>query len=290
MREIDLRRGSTDVQIGVPVPRRSGRRLTTGNCPATGGEILASGVAAWFGPTQVLDDVHLEIPRGSVVSIIGPPGSGKSTLLRVLNRMHELTPGAARDGVVRLDGYDIYAPGVRPAAVRRRIGMVFPEPNPFPAMSVRDNVACGLRLAGVTCADRAEVVQASLVRAGLWREIKDRLDAPAGALSAGVQQRLCIARALAVGPRALLMDEPCSTLDPSSTKRIEETVRELSASVTVVIATRNLAQAARVSDFTAFLLADRDEPGGIVDFGPTAALFDTPADSRTEDYIRGRFG
>jgi phosphate transport system ATP-binding protein len=290
MREIDLRRGSTDVQIDVPVPRRNGRRLATGNCPATGGEILASGVAAWFGPAQVLDDVNLEIPRGSVVAIIGPPRSGKSTLLRVFNRMHELTPGAARAGVVCLDGIDIYAPGVWPAAVRRRIGTVFPEPNPFPAMSVRDNVACGLRLAGVSCADGAEVVEASLVRAGLWREIKDRLDAPAGALPPGAQQRLCIARALAVGPRALLMDEPCSTLEPSSTKRIEEAVRELSASVTVVIATRNLAQAARVSDFTGFLLADRGDPGRVVEFGPTAAIFDTPRDPRTEDYILGRFG
>jgi phosphate transport system ATP-binding protein len=252
--------------------------------------LVAEGVTAWFGRNRIVADVNLDMPPGSVVSIIGPSGCGKSTFLRVLNRMHELTPGAALAGDVRLDGADIYAAGVRPALMRLRIGMVFQKPNPFPTMSIRENVLSGLKLAGVPCRDKAAMVERCLTRAGLWTEVKDRLAEPAGALSGGQQQRLCIARSLAVGPRVLLMDEPCSALDPSSTKRIEETIREISAYVTVVIVTHNMQQAARVSDYTAFFLADRGEPGRIIEFGATAEIFSTPNDPRTEDYIHGRFG
>jgi phosphate transport system ATP-binding protein len=278
---------AADVQIDVEA--FNGHRLAHDR-PSSGGSMVAEGVAAWFGRRQVVADVSLDMPAGSVVSIIGPSGCGKSTFLRVLNRMHELTPGAALAGEVRLDGTDIYGPGVRPALMRLRIGMVFQKPNPFPNMTIRENVLSGLRLAGIRCRDKAGVVERCLQRAGLWSEVKDRLGEPAGALSGGQQQRLCIARSLAVEPRVLLMDEPCSALDPSSTKRIEETIRGISAQVTVVIVTHNMQQAARISDFTAFFLADRSEPGRIVEFGPTTKLFSAPNDPRTEDYIHGRFG
>ncbi len=257
---------------------------------SSGGALVAEGVTAWFGRNRIVADVNLDMPPGGVVSIIGPSGCGKSTFLRVLNRMHELTPGAALAGDVRLDGSDIYAAGVRPALMRLRIGMVFQKPNPFPTMSIRENVLSGLKLAGIPCRDKAAMIERCLTRAGLWTEVKDRLGEPAGSLSGGQQQRLCIARSLAVGPRVLLMDEPCSALDPSSTKRIEETIREISAHVTVVIVTHNMQQAARVSDYTAFFLADRGEPGRVIEFGATAELFSTPNDPRTEDYIHGRFG
>jgi phosphate transport system ATP-binding protein len=278
---------AADVQIDVEA--FNGHRPASDR-PSSGGTLVAEGVAAWFGRRQVVADVCLEMPAGRVVSIIGPSGCGKSTFLRVLNRMHELTPGAALAGEVRLDGTDIYAAGVRPALMRLRIGMVFQKPNPFPNMTIRENVLSGLRLSGIRGRDKAGVVESCLTRAGLWSEVKDRLSDPAGALSGGQQQRLCIARSLAVGPRVLLMDEPCSALDPSSTKRIEETIREISAEVTVVIVTHNMQQAARVSDFTAFFLADQSEPGRIVEFGPTTRLFSAPNDPRTEDYIHGRFG
>jgi phosphate transport system ATP-binding protein len=276
-----------DVQIDLDAA------LATEEAPArasSGGALVAEGVTAWFGRNRIVADVNLDMPPGSVVSIIGPSGCGKSTFLRVLNRMHELTPGAALAGDVRLDGADIYAAGVRPALMRLRIGMVFQKPNPFPTMSIRENVISGLKLAGIPCRDKAAMVERCLTRAGLWTEVKDRLGEPAGALSGGQQQRLCIARSLAVGPRVLLMDEPCSALDPSSTKRIEETIREISAHVTVVIVTHNMQQAARVSDYTAFFLADRGEPGRVIEFGLTAEIFSTPNDPRTEDYIHGRFG
>ncbi|HLF41579.1 MAG TPA: phosphate ABC transporter ATP-binding protein [Acidimicrobiia bacterium] len=277
---------TADVRIDLAIPEA---KAPTGP-PSAGGTLEAEAVAAWFGTRQILRDVSLSMPAGRVVSIIGPSGCGKSTFLRVLNRMHELIPGAALAGQVQLDGTDIYAPGVRPAAMRLRIGMVFQKPNPFPTMSVGENVTSGLRLAGIPCRDKGEAVERCLQRAGLWGEVKDRLSAPAGALSGGQQQRLCIARSLAVSPRVLLMDEPCSALDPSSTKRIEETIREISSSVTVVIVTHNMAQAARVSDYTAFFLGDGGEPGRVVEFGPTAELFSSPRDRRTEDYIHGRFG
>jgi phosphate transport system ATP-binding protein len=276
---------TADVRIDTAV-------LNAGPKPAVsgGGTLRANGVTAWFGKHCIIAGVDMDMPAGSVTSIIGPSGCGKSTFIRTLNRMHELIPTAAMAGEVLLDGTDIYGPGSRPALMRLRIGMVFQKPNPFPTMSIGENVISGLRLAGIPCRDKAETMERNLTRAGLWSEVKDRLNAPAGALSGGQQQRLCIARSLAVSPRVLLMDEPCSALDPSSTVRIEETIREISHQVTVVIVTHNMQQAARVSDYTAFFLADKGEPGRIVEFGPTGEIFNAPNDPRTEDYIHGRFG
>jgi phosphate transport system ATP-binding protein len=276
---------TADVRIDTAVLSTAPAFGTSG-----GGTLRAEGVTAWFGKHCIIAGVDMDMPAGSVTSIIGPSGCGKSTFLRTLNRMHELIPSAAMAGEVRLDGVDIYAPGSRPALMRLRIGMVFQKPNPFPTMSIGENVISGLRLAGIPCRDKADMTERCLTRAGLWSEVKDRLGAPAGALSGGQQQRLCIARSLAVSPRVLLMDEPCSALDPSSTKRIEETIREVSAQVTVVIVTHNMQQAARVSDYTAFFLADKGSPGRIVEFGPTGEIFNAPNDPRTEDYIHGRFG
>ncbi|HEU5450309.1 MAG TPA: phosphate ABC transporter ATP-binding protein [Acidimicrobiia bacterium] len=276
---------TADVRIASAVLHPGPRRVT-----AAAGALRAEGVTAWFGKHCIVAGIEMVMPAGSVTSIIGPSGCGKSTFLRTLNRMHELGPTAAMAGQVLLDGTDIYASGSRPALMRLRIGMVFQKPNPFPTMSVGENVLSGLKLAGIPCRDKAEVMERNLTRAGLWNEVKDRLNAPAGALSGGQQQRLCIARALAVSPCVLLMDEPCSALDPSSTMRIEQTIRELSTEVTIVIVTHNMQQAARVSDYTAFFLADKGTPGRIVEFGRTSDLFNTPNDPRTEDYIHGRFG
>jgi phosphate transport system ATP-binding protein len=270
------------------IPARSG----TGPADAGPAELDARQVSAWFGTHKVLDRVSLTMPSGRVTALIGPSGCGKSTFLRTLNRMHELVSGAAFAGEVLLDAADIYAPGRKLTQARRDIGMVFQKPNPFPAMSIYDNVLAGLRLTGVK-ADRAgkdALVEESLTRAGLWREVHDRLRSPGGALSGGQQQRLCIARALAVRPRVLLMDEPCSALDPTSTRRVEETIQSLSQQVTVVIVTHNMQQAARVSDQCAFFLAEQGTPGGIVEHGPTDAMFHNPQDQRTADYVNGRFG
>ncbi len=268
-------------------------RLTEQSGPRRGGaRVDAVEVSAWFGPVKVLSDVTLSMPPAVVTALIGPSGCGKSTFLRVLNRMHESVPGAQLAGEVYLDGDDIYAPGHRVTSVRKRIGMVFQKPNPFPAMSVANNVTAGLALtnAKVSRAQRAELVEDCLTRAGLWVEVRDRLDRPGGTLSGGQQQRLCIARALAVEPEVLLMDEPCSALDPSSTNRIEQTIAELSSQVTIVIVTHNMQQASRVSQQAAFFLAEQGTPGGIVESGPTAQIFNNPADSRTSDYVHGRFG
>ncbi|WP_327308052.1 phosphate ABC transporter ATP-binding protein [Streptomyces sp. NBC_01298] len=261
--------------------------------PATGASTLdARDISAWFGGRKVLNRVSLTMPGGQVTALIGPSGCGKSTFLRILNRMHELIPGAELAGEVLLDGEDVYARGRRLTDARRRIGMVFQKPNPFPAMSVYDNVTAGLKLTGTraSAADKDALVEECLTKAGLWKEVQDRLRQPGGALSGGQQQRLCIARSLAVRPRILLMDEPCSALDPTSTRRIEETVRELADEVTIVIVTHNMQQAARVSDQCAFFLAEQGTPGRIVEHGPTAAMFSTPADPRTSDYVQGRFG
>lgn len=252
--------------------------------------LSARHVSAWFGRRQVLADVSLDMEALQVTALIGPSGCGKSTFLRVLNRMHELVPGAAVSGEVHLDNVDIYGPGLAPAATRLRVGMVFQKPNPFPTMSVRDNVLAGLRLARLRCADADALLEESLQRAGLWSEVKKRLGAPGGSLSGGQQQRLCIARALAVKPQVLLMDEPCSALDPSSTRRVEETIAQISDDVTVVIVTHNMQQALRVSSRCAFFLVDEDEPGRIVESGPTVDLFAAPRDERTAAYIGGRFG
>ncbi len=252
----------------------------------------ATGITAWFGERQVLNNVSLVMPAGVITSLIGPSGCGKSTFLRILNRMHELVPSASLAGEVKLDGQDIYDPSRKITEARRDIGMVFQKPNPFPAMSIYDNVIAGLKLTGVD-ADRDtkdELVQTSLERAGLWKEVKDRLRAPGGGLSGGQQQRLCIARSLAIKPRVLLMDEPCSALDPTSTRVIEETMLELVEDVTIVIVTHNMQQAQRVSQQCAFFLASQGTPGVIVEYGDTEAMFSTPLDSRTNDYVNGRFG
>jgi phosphate transport system ATP-binding protein len=256
------------------------------------GTLEARSVSAWFGEHKVLDRVSLTMPAGRVTALIGPSGCGKSTFLRILNRMHELVPSATLAGQVLLDGEDIYAPSRRLTEARARIGMVFQKPNPFPAMSIYDNVTAGLKLTGVRRGrgELDEVVETCLTKAGLWNEVADRLKQPGGALSGGQQQRLCIARSLAVRPQILLMDEPCSALDPTSTNRIEETIGELSAEVTIVIVTHNMQQAARVSDQCAFFLATAGTPGRIVEYGDTGAMFGEPQDQRTADYVNGRFG
>ncbi len=254
--------------------------------------LAADSVSAWFGRRKVLDRVSLDMPAGRVTALIGPSGCGKSTFLRILNRMHELVPGASLAGEVRLDGVDIYAPERRLTDARRAIGMVFQKPNPFPAMSIEDNVLAGLRLTGtkVSRSERELLVEESLTRAGLWAEVKDRLKQPGSALSGGQQQRLCIARSLAVRPQVLLMDEPCSALDPTSTRVVEDTIAEIGREVTIVIVTHNMQQARRVSDQCAFFLAAHGTPGVIVEHGETEAMFESPIDSRTADYVNGRFG
>ncbi len=246
---------------------------------------------AFYGQHRVLRDISFTVRRNSVTAIIGPSGCGKSTLIRCLNRMHEVTPGARVSGDVRIDGATIYGPGTDPVLIRQRIGMVFQRPNPFPTMSIFDNVVAGLRLAGVR--DRrllADVAEASLRRAALWDEVRDKLKMPGGALSGGQQQRLCIARAIAVEPELILMDEPASSLDPVSTLRIEELMDSLRSSYTIVIVTHNMQQASRVSDQTAFLTVGDDSAGYLVEMDDTVKIFTNPREQLTEDYISGRFG
>jgi phosphate transport system ATP-binding protein len=260
--------------------------------PGGGTALAAREVSAWFGQHKVLERVSLGMRAGEVTALIGPSGCGKSTFLRILNRMHEMVRGAALSGEVLLAGEDVYAQGRRPAEVRRRIGMVFQRPNPFPAMSIYDNVASGLKLAGIKVSreERDHLVESSLQQAGLWNEVSSRLTTPGGALSGGQQQRLCIARSLAVSPEILLMDEPCSALDPTSTRRVEDTIAALRGQLTIVIVTHNMQQAQRVSQSCAFFLATHDTPGRIVEAGPTEQLFGHPVDPRTADYVNGRFG
>jgi len=246
-------------------------------------------VHAWFGDHHVLQDVSLDFPANTVTGLIGPSGCGKSTFLRMLNRMHEFIPGAAMAGEVFLDGDEIYAPKTDVAAIRLKIGMVFQKANPFPSMSIQENVLAGLKLANLKVDDRDSLLEECLTRAGLWKEVKDRLKRAGSSLSGGQQQRLCIARALAVKPKVLLMDEPCSALDPGSTLKIEETIVELSKTMTVVIVTHNMQQAARVSDYCAFFLA-ADHPGRVVEADKTDVIFTSPKDQRTADYVQGRFG
>ncbi len=250
----------------------------------------AAGVHAWFGDHHVLGEIDLEMPARSITALIGPSGCGKSTFLRILNRMHELVPSAQLAGSITLNGVDIYGRDIRATDVRRRIGMVFQKPNPFPAMTIAENVLSGLRLSGIKVPDPDALVEETLHRAGLWNEVKNRLDNPGGALSGGQQQRLCIARSLAVRPQVLLMDEPCSALDPTSTRRIEETMHELVETVTIVIVTHNMQQAQRVSSYCAFFNVNEGEPGGIVETGTTEQIFEDPIDQRTADYVHGRFG
>ncbi|WP_449280270.1 phosphate ABC transporter ATP-binding protein PstB [Luethyella okanaganae] len=254
--------------------------------------LQAREVSAWFGDHKVLEKVSLTMEAGQVTALIGPSGCGKSTFLRILNRMHELIPSASLAGEVMLDGVDIYDRSRKLQDARKHIGMVFQKPNPFPAMSIYDNTIAGLKLTGIRASrdERDEIVERSLTSAGLWKEVKDRLRQPGGGLSGGQQQRLCIARSLAVKPKVLLMDEPCSALDPTSTRVIEETMTELQKEVTIVIVTHNMQQAQRVSQQCAFFLASAGTPGGIVEFGDTDAMFSEPEDQRTFDYVNGRFG
>jgi phosphate transport system ATP-binding protein len=243
-------------------------------------------LTVYYGKTPAVKNVSMSVKTHKVTAIIGPSGCGKSTFLRCLNRMHEVTPGARVEGRVLLDGMDLYGRGVDPVDVRRRVGMVFQKPNPFPSMSIRDNVVAGFKLTGIR--DRKlldETVERSLKGAALWEEVKDNLHKSGASLSGGQQQRLCIARALAVEPEVLLMDEPCSALDPIATAKIEELIHELKEDVTIVIVTHNMQQAARVSDYTAFFYL-----GQLIEFGETAGLFTAPEKRQTEDYITGRFG
>ena len=254
--------------------------------------IDVSGLNVYYGDFKAVADVSLSVEPRSVTAFIGPSGCGKSTLLRTLNRMHEVVPGGRVEGKVLLDDEDLYGHHVDPVAVRRTVGMVFQRPNPFPTMSIYDNVAAGLRLNGVKSkAVLDEVVERSLRKAHLWNEVKDRLGKPGAGLSGGQQQRLCIARAVAVEPQVLLMDEPCSALDPISTLAIEDLIHELKANYTIIIVTHNMQQAARVSDRTAFFtIAGAGEPGRLVEIDDTATIFSRPAEKATEDYITGRFG
>jgi phosphate transport system ATP-binding protein len=252
----------------------------------TGEKMQSVKLNAWFGAKQALKNVNLSIRANAVTAIIGPSGCGKSTFVRCLNRMHELVPGSSSSGQVLLDGRDIYSKEVDPVLIRRRVGMVFQKPNPFPTMSIYDNVAAGLRLTGLKRGKNLdEVVKRSLEQATLWDEVKDDLKKPGTSISGGQQQRLCIARAIALQPEVILMDEPCSALDPVATAKIEELIVLLKHDYTVVIVTHNMQQAARVSDFTAFLYL-----GELVEYGSTKVIFENPASELTEKYITGRFG
>ena len=244
-------------------------------------------LSGWFGKNQVLKDIRMEIGKNSVTSVMGPSGCGKSTFIRCLNRMHDMTPGFRMSGEILFDGMDINSTAINPVALRRRVGMVFQQPNPFPRMSVFENVAVGLRLNGKSWSKNglAEVVEKALSMAALWNEVKDKLDSPGVSLSGGQQQRLCIARALAVAPEVLLMDEPCSALDPVSTAKIEELIEDLSEKYTIVVVTHNMQQAARISDNVAFFLL-----GELIELDKSGKIFTNPSDKRTEEYITGRFG
>jgi phosphate transport system ATP-binding protein len=252
----------------------------------TGEKMQSIKLNAWFGAKQALKNINLSIRANAVTAILGPSGCGKSTFVRCLNRMHELVPGSSSSGQVLLDGRDIYSKEVDPVLIRRRVGMVFQKPNPFPTMSIFDNVAAGLRLTGLKRGKNLdEVVKRSLEQATLWDEVKDDLKKPGTSISGGQQQRLCIARAIALQPEVILMDEPCSALDPVATAKIEELIVLLKHDYTVVIVTHNMQQAARVSDFTAFLYL-----GELIEYGSTKVIFENPASELTEKYITGRFG
>ena len=278
------------VQMSDESYNREGTEKTTDSHPQTSPDsdtrLEVEHLNVYYGEFRAVTDVNLSIKNNRVTAIIGPSGCGKSTFIRCLNRMHEVTPGGRVEGKVLLDGQDLYGPGVDPVDVRRRVGMVFQKPNVFPSMTIYDNVASGYKLNGIR--DRkliAAKVERSLKSAALWDEVKDNLQKPGTSLSGGQQQRLCIARALAVDPEVLLMDEPCSALDPIATAKIEELIHELKDSVTIVIVTHNMQQAARTSDYTAFFYV-----GELVEFGETQKLFTAPEKRQTEDYITGRFG
>jgi len=263
-------------------PSSSSLALAKTKAPA---KMHAHDLRAWFGKTEVLKGITLPILEKKVTAIIGPSGCGKSTFIRCLNRMHEVVPGARANGKVLLDEQDIYAPDVDPVRVRRRVGMVFQKANPFPTMTIRDNVLAGLRLNGVRSRDVDGLVEKALRQVALWDEVKDVLSRSGTSLSGGQQQRLCIARSLALEPEVLLMDEPCSALDPIATARIEELIHELRASFTIVIVTHNMQQAARVANYTGFFYL-----GELIEFDKTDVIFTRPKEQRTEDYVTGRFG
>ena len=280
-----------DVRPAVTVARVATRTDSPMPDAAASGRLEVGALSAYYGTFRAIREVSLDIPPHAVTAIIGPSGCGKSTFLRTLNRMHELVPGARVERKIRLDEVDIYDAAIDPVRLRRVVGMVFQRANPFPTMSIYDNVVAGLRLTGRH--PRAEldgVVERSLQRAALWNEVKDKLQDSGVSLSGGQQQRLCIARALAVDPEVLLMDEPASALDPIATLRIEELIAELKASYTIVIVTHNMQQAARVSDQTAFFTMGDDRAGYLVEFGDTPRIFTNPRERLTEDYVSGRFG
>ena len=288
MRETDqpIRPPAVDLPEPPPVPS-----VRPPAAMSSGGTIEIADLDIWYGAFRAVRGVSLAIQPRAVTAIIGPSGCGKSSFLRTLNRMHELTHGARVDGTVTLDGVDIYAPEVDPVQLRRVVGMVFQRPNPFPTMSIFDNVASGLRLTGRhRKAELDEVVERSLRRSALWDEVRDKLKEPGTSLSGGQQQRLCIARALAVDPEVILMDEPASALDPIATLRIEELIAELRQSYTIVIVTHNMQQASRVSDQTAFFTMGEDRAGYLVEMDETVKIFTNPREQLTEDYISGRFG
>ena len=293
------REDMTGHAIGVPVaievashqPRREDVQVAiTESSPITAIEVR--GLTAHYGAKLAVSDVSLDARQQSITAIIGPSGSGKSTVLRAMNRMLEVIPGARLEGSVRFHGVDIYDREIEPAAVRRTIGMVFQQPNPFPTMSIYDNVAAAARFNGMVRGkvDTDQLVERSLTRAALWDEVRDSLGKSGASLSGGQQQRLCIARALAVNPEVILMDEPCSALDPIATLQIEELARELSRDYTIVIVTHNMQQAARVSEQTVFMSMNAERAGYVVETGPTSQIFTKPSNSLTEDYITGRFG
>jgi len=249
-------------------------------------KLQSLGLNAWFGKTHALKGINLSIRPNKVTAIIGPSGCGKSTFVRCLNRMHEITPGATASGQVYLDGEDIYGPRVDPVLIRRRVGMVFQKPNPFPTMSIYDNVAAGLKLTGLKKGKQLDtLVESSLRRASLWDEVKADLRKPGTSISGGQQQRLCIARAIAMEPEVILLDEPCSALDPIATSKVEELMVSLKGSYTVVVVTHNMQQAARVADYTAFFYL-----GEMIEYRPTTALFENPKEELTERYLTGKFG
>jgi phosphate transport system ATP-binding protein len=257
-----------------------------------GVSLIAENVNAWYGTTHAIKDVSMSFRANEVTALIGPSGCGKSTFLRCLNRMHEVLPGARVEGSIMIEGQDIYGKGVDPVRVRRHIGMVFQKPNPFPMMTIYDNVIAGLKLNGIRKNRREmdETVERSLLGAALWNEVKDKLKESGASLSGGQQQRLCIARTIAIEPEVVLMDEPCSALDPISTYKIEELIGELKQKYTIAIVTHNMQQASRVADWTAFMLAGDKRYGEMVEYGRTEQIFTHPNDKRTEDYITGRFG
>jgi phosphate transport system ATP-binding protein len=274
-----------DAAETAATPAAAAAGASPAGTPATGHIVTVAELNAYYGKQHALKDVNVVFPAGEVTALIGPSGSGKSTVVRCVNRMHEEIPGARAEGIVKLDNTDLYGPDVDLTAVRRVIGMVFQKPNPFPTMSIFDNVAAGLRLTGTKVADIKDRVESSLRSVGLWDEVKDRLPKPGIGLSGGQQQRLCIARTIAVEPGVVLMDEPCSALDPVATLKVEQLIQELKSRFTIVIVTHNMQQAVRVSNSTVFML-----DGELVEHAPTDTLFNDPADDRTARYVSGQFG